>query len=81
MRLPQHEERTILLKKKSAEFSFDSMVNYFRKTISGFSDRRTGSNTRYSIEDAGLGAFSVFFTQSPSFLSFQSAMQQTKGKK
>ncbi len=56
------------------------MVNYFRDTIAGFPDRRTGNNTRYSIEDAALGAFSVFFTQSPSFLSFQSAMQQTKGK-
>ena len=80
MRLPEHEERAILLEKKYAEFTFDSMVKYFRKTIGGFPDRRTGSNTQYSIEDAALGAFSVFFTQSPSFLSFQSAMQQTKGK-
>jgi hypothetical protein len=80
MRLPEHEERAILLEKKYAEFTFDSMVKYFRKTIGDFPDQRTGSNARYSIEDAALGAFSVFFTQSPSFLSFQSAMQKTKGK-
>jgi hypothetical protein len=80
MRLPEHEERAILLEKKSAEFTFDNMVKYFRQTIAGFPDRRTGSNSRYRIEDVALAAFSVFFTQSPSFLSFQSAMQQTKGK-
>ena len=31
------------------------------------------------MEDIGLGAFSVFFTQSPSFLAHQKAMQDTKG--
>lgn len=48
--------------------------------IRGFPDKRTGNNTRFTIEDAALGAFSVFFTQSPSFLSFQSAMQEARGK-
>lgn len=48
--------------------------------IKGFPDKRTGNNTRYSIEDAALGAFSVFFTQSSSFLSFQKAMQKARGK-
>lgn len=81
MRLPEHEEqRQNSINKKQAEFTFDNLVKYFRNTIVGFPDRRTGNNTRYSIEDTALGAFSVFFTQSPSFLSFQSAMQQTKGK-
>jgi hypothetical protein len=80
MRLSEHEERRILLEKKQAEFTFDKMVNYFRETIADIPDRRTGKNNQYSIEDVALGAFSVFFTQSPSFLSFQSAMQQTKGK-
>jgi len=62
------------------DFSFDNMVKFFRNTICGFPDNRTGSNKIYSIEDAALGAFSVFFTQSPSFLTFQTAMQQKKGK-
>ena len=63
-----------------SDFSFDNMVKFFRTTISTFPEARTGSNKTYSIEDAALGAFSVFFTQSPSFLSFQTAMQKKKGK-
>ena len=30
--------------------------------------RKGGNNQRYTMEDAALGAFAVFFTQSPSFL-------------
>jgi hypothetical protein len=48
--------------------------------IQGFPDKRTGNNTQFTIEDAALGAFSVFFTQSPSFLSFQNTMQKARGK-
>jgi len=66
-------------KKDSQPLSFDSMVSYLRSTIAGFPDKRTGSNCRYSIEDAVLGAFSLFFTQSPSFLSFQENMLKNKG--
>ena len=32
------------------------------------------------MEDIGLGAFSVFFTQCPSFLAHQKTMQQAKGQ-
>ncbi len=66
-------------KKKSQQLSFDSMVKCLRSTMAGFPDIRTGSNCHYSIEDAALGAFSIFFTQSPSFLAFQSDMQKNKG--
>ncbi|PXF56220.1 MAG: hypothetical protein C4B58_14310 [Deltaproteobacteria bacterium] len=61
-------------------FTFDKLVDYFRSVIKEFPDKRIGNNTRYSIEDAAAGAFSVFFTQSPSFLAFQKAMQEKKGK-
>lgn len=61
-------------------FTFGNLLAHFRSVIKEFPDKRTGDNTRYSIEDAALGAFSVFFTQSPSFLAFQDAMQKTKGK-
>ena len=54
-------------------------MNYLEDAIAEFPDRRTGENTRYSLRDAGLGAFSVFFTQSPSFLSHQQSMQYSKG--
>ena len=65
---------------KPQELTFDSMVSYLRSTMADFPDKRTGTNSRYSIEDAALGAFSVFFTQSPSFLSFQETMLKNKGK-
>jgi hypothetical protein len=80
MRLPEDQEKGLFAKKKLQEFTFDNMVKFFHHTIAGFPDKRTGNNTRYSIEDAALGAFSVFFTQSPSFLSFQKSMQINKGK-
>ena len=64
---------------ESQQLNFDSMVSYLRSTMANFPDKRIGTNTHYSIEDAALGAFSVFFTQSPSFLSFQQAMLKNKG--
>ena len=54
-------EKKILLERKFTEFSFDNMVKHFRVLISDFPDKRTGSNTRYTIEDVALGALSVFF--------------------
>ena len=44
-----------------------------------FPDTRTGKNTQYGIMDAASGAFSVFFTQCPSFLSHQKLLQQKYG--
>lgn len=61
-------------------FSFDAMVSYFHRVLEELPDQRTGHNTLYSMKEAGLGAFSVFFTQCPSFLAFQKAMQQSKGR-
>ncbi|MCP4351006.1 MAG: ISNCY family transposase [Desulfobacterales bacterium] len=60
--------------------TFDSIIQFFHKTLQDLPDVRTGANTSYAIEDAALAAFSVFFTQSPSFLAFQKSMQQSKGK-
>ena len=39
-------------------------------------DRRNGDNTSYSMTDIGMGAFSVFFIQSPSFLAHQAALER-----
>jgi len=47
--------------------------------MTGLPDKRIGSNCYYSIEDAALGTFSVFFIQNPSFLSFQELMLKNKG--
>lgn len=60
--------------------TLDGMVEELRKTIATFPDCRTGKNTSYTMENVGLGAFSVFFTQEPSFLSYQRAMQQLRNR-
>ena len=59
--------------------SFDSLLGFLRSAIGTFPDPRTGVNTSYTIEDIALSAFSVFFTQSPSFLAYQTSMQENKG--
>ena len=59
---------------------FDQLVGELRRTLADLSDKRTGSNTQYSMETIGLSAFAVFFTQCPSFLAYQKAMEQNKGQ-
>jgi len=60
--------------------TFDALVSQLRQLFAQFPDRRTGNNTRYTLEDAALGAFAVFFTQSPSFLAFQRSMEIARGQ-
>ena len=60
--------------------TFQQLIGQLRQVLGGWPDRRTGENTRYSMEDIGSSAFSIFFTQSPSFLSFQRSRQQAKGQ-
>jgi hypothetical protein len=59
---------------------FDGLIGFFRDVLQTLPDKRTGKNRQYSMADAGLSAFSLFFTQSPSFLSYQRTMADTKGK-
>ena len=59
---------------------FDQLIGQLRQRFADFPDRRTGSNIQYSMEDIALGAFSVFFTQCPSFLAHQKAMEKNKGR-
>jgi hypothetical protein len=79
MRLPEDQERVIIARSQLQAISFDMMVRQLRNAICAFPDKRKGLNTRLSIEDIALSGFSVFFTQSPSFLAFQKAMQKNKG--
>lgn len=60
--------------------SFETQVSSFRQRLESLPDKRTGKNTRYGMEDVALSAFSVFFTQTPSFLEFQRTMEKSKGK-
>ncbi|MDN5850889.1 MAG: ISNCY family transposase [Nitrococcus sp.] len=59
---------------------FDDLIGELRNLASTFPDKRTGRNTRFAMEDVVLAAFSVFWTQSPSFLAHQTAMQQARGQ-
>jgi hypothetical protein len=59
--------------------TFSRLVEHFRSISDRLPDTRTGENTQYSMADAAIGAFSVFFTQSPSFLDAQRTLQLTKG--
>jgi hypothetical protein len=58
---------------------FDKLIERLRSVAAALPDRRTGDNTHYSMADIALSAFAVFFTQCPSFLSFQRAMEQARG--
>ncbi len=59
---------------------FEGLVGQFRSIVQQFPDNRTGQNKTYSMEDAALSAFSIFFMQSPSFLEHQKRMERTKGR-
>jgi len=59
---------------------FDVLKGILHRRIAQLPDhRKKGPNTRYAIQDAVLGAFGIFFTQSPSFLEYQRRLQQTTG--
>ena len=63
------------------ELTFDTFVNKIHNIFDELPDyRKFSPNLTYSIKDAALGAFSMFFSQSPSFLSHQRAMQQAHGR-
>jgi hypothetical protein len=57
------------------------IFNVIRQTFAGLpDDRKPSNNQRYEMEDAALSAFSVFFSQSPSFLDHQIRMQKQRGR-
>jgi len=56
-------------------------MEFLRQELHDLPDeRKPGNNTRYQVEDAVMAAFSVFFTQSESFLDHQRLMKSNKGK-
>lgn len=59
--------------------AFDRLIERLRAVAAALPDRRTGTNSQYAMADIALSAFAVFFTQSPSFLQFQQAMEQACG--
>jgi hypothetical protein len=62
-------------------FTMAALSEHIRAVFAQLPDaRRSSHNQRYAMADAALSAFSVFFTQSPSFLDYQTRMQQQQGK-
>lgn len=57
---------------------FEDLIQRWRTVASGLPDPRTGANTQFEMADIALSAFAVFFTQCPSFLSFQQNLEQAQ---
>jgi len=56
------------------------MIKSLEQAFEKFPEHRRGENSQYELADAGMGAFSVFFTQSPSFLAYQRDLKLRKGR-
>ena len=53
-----------------------SLIGLIRAAFDDLPDERRPSNaTKYEVADAALSAFAVFFSQSPSFLDWQTRME------
>ena len=59
--------------------TFGHLRGILDETLRALPETRRGTNTVYSMRDAGLGTFAVFFMQSPSFLAHQQLMQTRHG--
>ncbi len=63
------------------KLSFGVLMAYLNRAILHMPDPRKASNvTKYTLKDAVLGAFSMFFMQSESFLEHQRQMESRQGK-
>lgn len=68
------------MKKKTPHIEPSQLIEILRQELNELPDKRTGKNIKYQIAEAVMAAFSVFFTQLPSFLEHQRFMKQHKGK-
>jgi hypothetical protein len=63
------------------KLNFGVLIAYLSQAILHMRDPRKASNaTCYSLSDDVLGAFSLFFMQSESFLEHQRQMESRQGK-
>ena len=66
---------------KAATLEIPELMQFLRSSLSNLPDEsKPGNNTKYQVEDAVMAAFSVFFTQSASFLEHQRILKNSKGK-
>ncbi len=65
--------------KKSKTLEIHELIQFLAQELSNLPDKRKpGNNTKYKIKDAVMGAFSIFLTQSPSFLEHQRRSEKSK---
>ncbi len=65
----------------SLSFNLPTMIAHLRERWAMLPDhRKPNNNTRYTLGDAVLSAFVLFFMQAPSFLAHQRAMETHKGQ-
>ncbi|MEM7738577.1 MAG: hypothetical protein AAF267_22620 [Deinococcota bacterium] len=62
------------------QLSLKAIVDCVASVFDAQQDKRDARRCRYQLSDAGLAAFSVFFTQSASFLEHQRDLRRRKGK-
>ena len=63
-----------------AKTAAQGLIDEISLAFQSFPDeRKPGNNRKYSVSDAACSAFSVFFTQSPSFLPFQRTLERNTG--
>src|SRR5579883_81555 len=66
---------------KAGTIEIAELMQFLRQQLHSLLDeRKPGNNTRYEVEDVVMAAFSIFFTQSESFLEHQRLMKSNKGK-
>ena len=52
------------------------LLDGLRAACGAFPDKRKGDDATYTMTDIGLSAFSLFFMQSESFLSYQRSLEE-----
>jgi hypothetical protein len=60
------------------ELTLDAFIQ--RLKSKKLTDKRTGQNVQYQVNDAAQAAFAIFFMQSASFLAGQRHLRQAKGR-
>lgn len=68
------------MNQKAVTISASELIKFLDQELNELPDNRKGNNKKYAVKDAVIAAFSVFFTQSPSFLQHQRLMKPKKGK-
>ena len=68
------------MKKKAITIEAEQLIGFLDQELNELPDNRKGDNKKYTVNHELKAGFSVFFTQSPSFLQHQRLMKPKKGK-